>query len=134
MQHVDTTIQVSVLTKPKTLWMLVDGEDKNEPDKHFHSNFALDSPPHPSARFATVIYMAVSMWDETGLEELESLAAINPQAGRFVAQVDLKPKHKSKPTGICVADTGAPGHWSVWGTPTKLGRCLADIKAVGFQA
>lgn len=98
----------------------------------FHSKFALSKPPFPLAREATVLYMALSMWDETGFDKLETLA-LNPAAPQFRAAVRLKPKIKGHLTGICIADTDVQGHWSVWGTPTKLGACLVDIQPVGSR-
>lgn len=115
-----------------TVWMLThQATSPADPSELFHSKFATDSPPHPLAREATVIYMALSMWDDVGIPTLKGLAAANPDNPQFAAKVTLKPKVKSRATGICTADTEAPGHWSVWGVPSKLGACLVDVRPVG---
>ncbi|MFT4035550.1 MAG: hypothetical protein QM679_08240 [Patulibacter sp.] len=129
------SFKVDVLTEPRTLWMLVSAssvpDDERDRERLFHSRFALDESPHPFARRATVLYMALSMWDESGFAHLRGLVALNASTPRFVARVALKPKVKSHATGICIADTAEHGHWSVWGTPAKLGHCLVDIQPVG---
>lgn len=45
-----------------------------------------------------------------------------PMIGTFVAELDLEPEQ-----GFCLADTGQPGHWTLWGRPLQLLSSIADI-------
>jgi hypothetical protein len=46
--------------------------------------------------------------------------------GTHIATIPLEPGH-----GVCIADTGGPGHWSVWGVPSQLVAFVADVETVG---
>jgi hypothetical protein len=52
------------------------------------------------------------------------LAARVPKLGGHVATIDLRPG-----LGLCVAKTGGPAHWSVWGRPLRLETCVTDRAA-----
>ena len=45
--------------------------------------------------------------------------------GAHIATLDLQPD-----LGICIAKTGGPAHWSVWGRPLQLERCVTDVVEV----
>jgi hypothetical protein len=86
----------------------------------FRSHYKLRRPPRgPEAR-AAVIHMAVSMFEAP--EPCWPL--IDRTRGRIgdrVAALRLIPGR-----GVCVAKTGGPLHWSVWGDPAVLQAAIAD--------
>jgi hypothetical protein len=45
--------------------------------------------------------------------------------GGHIATVELRPG-----LGLCVAKTGRPAHWSVWGRPLQLESCVTDVVRV----
>ncbi len=45
--------------------------------------------------------------------------------GTYLARIELQHGH-----GICRADTGSRGHWSVWGIPDELASCVVDVVPV----
>lgn len=51
------------------------------------------------------------------------LAARVPKLGGHIATLELRPD-----LGICVAKTGGPTHWSVWGRPAHLADCIATVE------
>jgi hypothetical protein len=53
------------------------------------------------------------------------LASRVPKLGGHVATIDLVPGR-----GFCVAKTGGPAHWSVWGRPLQLTSCVTDVVKV----
>ena len=68
--------------------------------------------------------MAVSMFEDP--ENLLRLARRRPdRIGTHLAHIELRPGG-----GICLADTGSPGHWSVWGIPDVLADCITDVMPV----
>lgn len=68
--------------------------------------------------------MAVSMFED--LERVKGSARIRPERlGTHVAAIELRPGH-----GICIANTGGRGHWSVWGRPNVLAGFVVSVVAV----
>lgn len=59
---------------------------------------------------------AISLFDSAGVAR--QLARRVPKLGGHIATIDLRPG-----LGICVAKTGGPAHWSVWGRPAQLAAC-----------
>jgi hypothetical protein len=45
-----------------------------------------------------------------------------PKIGTFLAELRLQPDN-----GFCLADTGRPGHFTLWGRPLQLLDSIADI-------
>ncbi|MEJ7891614.1 MAG: hypothetical protein WKF94_03140 [Solirubrobacteraceae bacterium] len=86
----------------------------------FCSNYELDRDPRGPERVATVIHMALSTFDT--LELAVQLARALPKIGSHVAALELVGGR-----GLCVAKTGRPGHWSVWGRPEQLLGCVVDV-------
>ncbi len=81
-------------------------------------------PTHPADLRATVLHMAVSMFEDGDL--LARLASRRPdRIGTHLARVELE-----RGRGICLADTGSRGHWSVWGVPGELAECVVEIVPV----
>lgn len=72
------------------------------------SNYEAGRPPHPAERRAVAVYMAVSIFEDGEL--LRRLALRRPdRIGTHLARIELRPR-----LGICLADTGSKGHWSIW--------------------
>lgn len=80
----------------------------------FRSHYELDRPPRGPEERATVIHMGVSMF-ETAAPCWNLLERTQGRIGDCVAELLLGPGR-----GICVAKTGGPFHWSVWGRPGEL--------------
>jgi hypothetical protein len=85
------------------------------------SNYERNRSTHPEHRRATVLHMAVSMFENRDV--VATLCLRNPQRlGEYIAEVDLEPGK-----GVCVARTGSTGHWSVWGRPAQLKRYVSSV-------
>lgn len=89
----------------------------------FCSSFALDCPPRGWAAQSSVIHMALSMFEAP--VQAAATARRFPAIGGFIARVRLTADH-----GFGVADTGPPGHVSVWGRPLQFVEAVADISNV----
>ena len=88
------------------------------------SNYEQRRRPHPAERKAIVTFMAVSMFEDGA--RLIDFARLRPERIRtFIARVVLSPG-----LGICLADTGSAGHWSLWSLPDRLADCVAEVVAV----
>ena len=86
----------------------------------FRSHYELGRPPRGSESRAAVIHMAVSMF-ETPQPCWSLIERTRRRIGDHVAELHLVPGH-----GVCVAKTGGPLHWSVWGDPATLQAAIAD--------
>jgi hypothetical protein len=125
MARFDSEFRVVVLDAPITLHRACHGADRWRLELALTSNFqARREPPHPADLHATVLHMAVSMFAQR--DGLEQMARRRPdRIGTHIATVRLAPGH-----GICIADTGSPGHRSVWGVPATLVAFVTDVQAV----
>ena len=120
----DFPIVVDAVREPVTLYRACHGEDSDSLRAAMRSNYEAGRRAHPAERRAIVMHMAVSMFEDG--ERLQSFARQRPdRLGTHVARIELRPGH-----GICVADTGSVGHWSVWGLPSQLADCIVDVIAV----
>lgn len=113
-------VEVRVLEEELGLYRVVPAEGSDEFASAFCSHYELGRPPRGPENRATAIHMAVSMFDSE--EIARDLAIRVPKLGGHVARPDLQPGQ-----GICVAKTGGPAHWSVWGRPAQLASCVADV-------
>jgi hypothetical protein len=99
-------------------------EDPAQVDS-FRSHYELRRPPRGPERRAAIIHMAVSMFEAAapcwGLIE-----RTRGRIGSHVAELRLPPGR-----GICVAKTGGPLHWSVWGHPEVLQAAIAAYMGRG---
>jgi len=120
-----TEFHVFVLQQPKTLYRACFGGDEDALLHALSSNYEISrQPPHPADLRATVLHMAVSGF-ENG-DQLARFASKRPdRIGTHIARLELQPNH-----GICIADTGSVGHWSIWGIPTRLAQFVADVAHV----
>ena len=115
---------VLVLREPKTVFRACFGDDEQAVRSSFRSNFETGRAPHPADLHATIIRMAVSVFEDS--EVPTRFARKNPRRiGTHVAKVGLVPGR-----GVCLADTSGPGHWSIWGTPEELAGMVVDVAAV----
>lgn len=117
----DFPITVALLERPMTVFRGCDGAAVVDA---MRSNYETGRPAHPADLRATVLHMAVSMFEDA--EPLLRLARRRPdRIGTHLARVELQPGR-----GICLADTGSRGHWSVWGIPDELASCVVDVVPV----
>lgn len=88
------------------------------------SHYELGTVPRRHGPRSAVLNMAVSMYRE---REQASKTARNwwPKIGSHVAELELVAGK-----GFNFADTGHPGHVSVWGDPLELLACVVDIVPV----
>lgn len=115
--------RVVVLREPMTLYRGCFGTDRASRIHALSSNYEIDRrPPHPADLHATVLHMATSGFEHR--DRIAHMARRRPdRIGTHIATLELQPGH-----GVCVADTGGPGHWSVWGIPTTLATFVTAIE------
>jgi hypothetical protein len=117
----DFPIVVCEVREPVTLYRGCHGVDADALRTALRSNYEAGRRPHPAERRAIVMQMAVSMFQDD--EWLQTFVARRPdRLGTHVARLQLMPG-----LGICRADTGSAGHWSVWGLPHQLADCVVDV-------
>jgi hypothetical protein len=126
MARFEMEFRVVVLDEPLTLYRACHGPDRRALERALMSNFqARREPPHPADLHAAVLHMAVSMFEQR--ENLERMARRRPdRIGTHIATLALEPGY-----GVCIADTGGAGHWSVWGVPAQLMAFVTDAQTVG---
>jgi hypothetical protein len=107
-------IQVRVLDAEMRLFRICGASVGQAHLNSFKSHYELQRPPRGPEVWATVIHMAVSMF-ETDAPCWGLIDRARGRIGHSVAELRLMPGH-----GICVAKTGGPLHWSVWGRPDEL--------------
>lgn len=114
-------ITVDIVREPMTLYRGCHGSEPADLISAMRSNYEARRSPHPEERKAIVSFMAVSMFEDG--DRLTRFARQRPgRIGTHIARVELRPG-----LGICVADTGGAGHWSIWGLPDALAHCVAEI-------
>lgn len=89
----------------------------------FKSHYELGQPPRRAETGWTIIYMGVSSY-ETKNRAVGTAEAF-PVIGNYVAEVVL-----TAGNGFNYANTGPPGHLTVWGDPFKLAAAVADVVPV----
>lgn len=93
----------------------------------FTSSFALDRPPRGWERRSAVIQMGLSMFERP--DQAIATARRFPVIGGFLAHVRL-----AADRGFATADTGPPGHLTVWGHPLQFMNAVVDISSVDEYA
>jgi hypothetical protein len=112
---------VVLLERPMTVFRGCHGDDRAAITASMRSNYETGRPAHPADLRATVLHMAVSMFEDR--EVVLRLARRRPdRVGTHLAQLRLLPDR-----GICVAHNGSRGHWSIWGVPARLAACVVDV-------
>jgi hypothetical protein len=107
-------VHVRVLGTPMRVYRACWGPENPAQFDSFRSHYELGRPPRGPEVRAAVIYMGISMFETAG-PCWELIERTGGRIGDHVAELRLAPGH-----GICVAKTGGPVHWSVWGQPTVL--------------
>jgi hypothetical protein len=121
---VQNEFRVVVLQEPMRLYRGCHGTGRSSIEAALMSNYQAGRAPHPADLRATVLHMAVSMFEDSDVVAVQ--ARRRPErVGTHIARVDLQPGH-----GVCVADTGGRGHWSVWGIPAQLADFVTDVMEV----
>ena len=125
MARYPTTYEILVLEENITLHRACFGADPFSVLGGLRSNYEnWRDRPHPADLHATILHMAVSMFEKA--DTIERLARRHPaRIGTHVMSLALQPGY-----GVCVADTSGPGHWSVWGVPTQLQAFVTGIRKV----
>jgi hypothetical protein len=118
----DSEYRVVILTEPVILHRGCFGPTRLR--EAFLSNYEAGRPPHPQDLRATVLHMAVSMFEDFDL--VHRLCSRRPdRIGTHILTAELQPGH-----GVCIADTSGPGHWSIWGIPTTLESMVVDVAGI----
>jgi hypothetical protein len=90
----------------------------------WRSNHELGKAPRGIELGSTLVHMALSMFESA--ERARSTAErFGGRLGAFVGQVEL-----AGDAGIWFAETGPPGHYSVWARASELQRHLVAVEAV----
>jgi hypothetical protein len=123
MRSLVANVDVRVLDEEMRLYRAcassADGVDLDS----FRSHYELKRPPRGPENRATVIHMALSMFE--GPEPCWNLIErTRGKLGNHVAELRLTPGR-----GICVAKTAGPLHWSVWARPEVLHEAVAALRA-----
>jgi len=113
------------VTTPVTLFRLIQEESEDTPFLFaaFRSNYELNAIPRKVEVRSAAIHMGIST--VATAEVARSLAARWPAMGPLIGRLELTPDH-----GFSLAQTGFPGHWTVWGRPDDLEACLVEIEHV----
>jgi hypothetical protein len=89
----------------------------------FKSHYELGMPPRRFETRSSVIHMGITTW-QTESRAIGTARAF-PKIGSFVAEMVLTGNN-----GFNYAETGPPGHFTVWGDPLKLAAAVDDIAAI----
>jgi hypothetical protein len=84
----------------------------------------MQRPPAHVERRNAALHMALSMWG-TDDQARAVTEAFGFKLGVFVGEVERRGER-----GIWFAQTGAEGHFAVWGRPADLQACLVGVEAV----
>lgn len=105
------SIDLRVVEEPSVLFRICGPRDAPTFLDALRSHYELDRPPRGPENRAAAIQMALSMFDS--LDVAHQLAVRVPKLGGHIAAIELQPD-----LGICVAKSGGPAHWPVWGRPS----------------
>ncbi len=123
MRSLLANIHVRVLDDEMRLYRACAGAADGVDLDSFRSHYELKRPPRGPENRATVIHMALSMFEEP--EPCWNLIErTRGKIGDHVAELHLTPGR-----GICVAKTAGPLHWSVWARPEVLQDGVATLSA-----
>lgn len=107
-------VRVRILDDEPRLYRACFGPTDAGPADSFRSHYELERPPRGVEAWATVIYMAVSMF-QTVAPCWHLIKRTRGRIGDHVADLRLGPDR-----GVCAAKTGGWLHWSVRGRPEAL--------------
>jgi hypothetical protein len=114
MRSLVANVDVRVLDEEMRLYRACASSAEGVDLDSFRSHYELKRPPRGPENRATVIHMALSMFEEPE-PCWDLIERTRGKIGDHVAEMRLTPGH-----GICVAKTAGPLHWSVWGRPQIL--------------
>jgi hypothetical protein len=123
MRSLLVNIDVRVLDAEMRLYRACAGSAEGVALESFRSHFELKRPPRGPENRATVIHMALSMFEEPE-PCWDLIERTRGKIGDQVAELHLTPGR-----GVCVAKTAGPLHWSVWARPEILHDALAALMA-----
>lgn len=83
----------------------------------WRSHYERGEAPRKSEISSALDHMGLSLWDRP--EPLMALSNQYPQLGKFLAEVRIDGE-----LGVWFAETGPEGHYTVWGRPADLQRCV----------
>ncbi len=113
-------VRVVIIEDGPRLYRVCGPREATRFDDALRSHYELGRPPRGPENRAAAIHMALSMFDAPTVAR--DLAVRVPKLGGHVATIDLRPGH-----GICVAKTGGPAHWSVWGRPDQMAAFITEV-------
>ena len=107
------------------VFRIVRGVSAQHPEviEGLHSNYRRGFDPRGIEVANALVHMGLSTY--RARHRAVGIATRWPQIGNHIAELRLRPDH-----GIWFADTGEPGHITVWGRPLQLLDCVADILPV----
>jgi hypothetical protein len=119
-ERLPSSIEVLVVERPWRLYRVTPASGDARFAEAFHSHYEKGLEPRGIEVRAAVIHMALSMF--VSADASAQLAKRYPKFGGHVATMRLVPN-----VGFCVAKTGSPGHWSVWGRPVEFLDCVEAV-------
>ncbi len=97
---------------------LVQARSTTEED--WRSHYEMGAVPRKTQIESALIHMGLSMYDSDRMPALVNLAnRYGDKLGRFVVSVQM-----DGDLGVWLAETGSLGHFTVWGRPADLQRCV----------
>lgn len=89
----------------------------------FRSHYELGAPPRRAERRSAVVHMGLSTYRSDS--QAAGTARRFPAIGTHVAHVRVPGGR-----GVNFAETGHPGHVTIWGDPLTLASCVVEIRPV----
>lgn len=120
------SFHIEVLAEPLTLYRVCKATSIGDEERlliDLRSNYEKkpNKPPYRLDAHATVIHMGLSFWgNEDSARRMSHHLA--QHLGEHIARLHIEPDY-----GVCVADTGPEGHFTVWGRPGKLLEFVQDV-------
>lgn len=111
---------IASLREVTTVHRIVRGRSGPATLSSLRSHYERDLPPRGYERRLAVIHMGLSVFSSQ--DAARAMALRWPKIGRFLAEMQLEPG-----SGFCLADTGRPGHSTLWGRPLQLRDSIVDI-------
>lgn len=111
---------IAPLREITTVHRIVRGRSGPATLDSLRSHYEQDLPPRGYERRLAVIHMGLSVF--TSRDAARAMALRWPKIGRFLAEIQLEPE-----SGFCLANTGSPGHSTLWGRPLQLRDAIVDI-------
>lgn len=113
------------VVRETVVFRIVRGASPQDPEvvEGLHFNYRRGFDPRGIEVANALVHMGISTY--RARPKAVGIAQRWPRIGDHIAELRLRPEH-----GIWFADTGEPGHVTVWGRPLQLLDCVADILPV----